>query len=149
MESKLIVWDLDLTLVDSSHRMRFDKNGAFDLEFWINNATKENIFKDKLLPLYFKYEEFKAKGFKQALITARSLKEADVDYLYFNKLSFNAGIYHREKSLVSDKELKEKYTDILINELGYKPYMAFDDKSENLAVFAKYGFFTFNSKYFY
>ena len=51
MIKKIKVYDLDGTLIDSSHRYR-TKDGRIDLEHWRENDTRLNIFKDSFLDLY-------------------------------------------------------------------------------------------------
>ena len=45
------IWDLDGTVIDSSHRYSTLPNGDIDLPQWIADNTRENIEQDKLLPL--------------------------------------------------------------------------------------------------
>tara|TARA_R110000737_G_scaffold75921_2_gene106155 strand:+ start:68 stop:556 length:489 start_codon:yes stop_codon:yes gene_type:complete len=45
------IWDLDGTVIDSSHRYSTLANGDIDLPRWIADNTRENIQQDKLLPL--------------------------------------------------------------------------------------------------
>jgi hypothetical protein len=45
------IWDLDGTVIDSSHRYSTLPNGDIDLPKWIADNTRENIEQDKLLPL--------------------------------------------------------------------------------------------------
>jgi hypothetical protein len=45
------IWDLDGTVIDSSHRYSTLANGDIDLPRWIADNTKANIEQDKLLPL--------------------------------------------------------------------------------------------------
>lgn len=45
------IWDIDGTVVDSSHRYHTLANGDIDLPKWIANNTRANIEKDTLLPL--------------------------------------------------------------------------------------------------
>jgi hypothetical protein len=45
------IWDLDGTVIDSSHRYSTLENGDIDLPKWIADNTRENIEQDKLLPL--------------------------------------------------------------------------------------------------
>ena len=45
------IWDLDGTVIDSSHRYSTLANGDIDLPRWIADNTRENIEQDKLLPL--------------------------------------------------------------------------------------------------
>ena len=45
------IWDLDGTVIDSSHRYSTLENGDIDLPKWIADNTRENIERDSLLPL--------------------------------------------------------------------------------------------------
>jgi hypothetical protein len=45
------IWDLDGTVIDSSHRYSTLENGDIDLPRWIADNTRENIERDSLLPL--------------------------------------------------------------------------------------------------
>ena len=45
------IWDLDGTVIDSSHRYSTLENGDIDLPRWIADNTRANIEKDTLLPL--------------------------------------------------------------------------------------------------
>ena len=45
------IWDLDGTVIDSSHRYSTLANGDIDLPRWIADNTRENIERDSLLPL--------------------------------------------------------------------------------------------------
>ena len=58
-EYLVVAFDLDHTLVNASHRGRRDKDGNWDLEYWIENSVLKNIMKDRLLPLVDVYREFK------------------------------------------------------------------------------------------
>ena len=45
------IWDLDGTVIDSTHRYSTLANGDIDLPRWIADNTRANIEKDTLLPL--------------------------------------------------------------------------------------------------
>ena len=45
------IWDLDGTVIDSSHRYSTLANGDIDLPRWIADNTRANIEQDTLLPL--------------------------------------------------------------------------------------------------
>ena len=44
------IFDLDNTVIDSSHRQTF-VDGKLDLDAWTRDNTKKNIRKDSLLPI--------------------------------------------------------------------------------------------------
>ena len=45
------IFDLDHTVIDSSHRQLTKADGSLDLAHWIANNTREKIMADSLLPL--------------------------------------------------------------------------------------------------
>ena len=45
------IFDLDHTVIDSSHRQLTKADGSLDLAHWITNNTREKIMADSLLPL--------------------------------------------------------------------------------------------------
>lgn len=47
----LHVFDLDMTVIDSSHRRHFLPDGSLDLDHWRKSCTAEHINRDTLLPL--------------------------------------------------------------------------------------------------
>ena len=49
-----VIWDLDQTLIDSSHR------NTGDLAHWIEHSTVEHIMKDSLLPMVSVYRSMVA-----------------------------------------------------------------------------------------
>ena len=49
--NKYKIWDLDGTVIDSSHRYSTLPNGDINLPRWIQDNTRENIERDSLLPL--------------------------------------------------------------------------------------------------
>ena len=40
------VFDLDGTVIDSSHRQITNKDGTLNLDLWRHNSTRSKIFKD-------------------------------------------------------------------------------------------------------
>lgn len=51
MITKLKIYDLDGTIINSLHRYRTNASNRIDLDYWIKNDTPENIFKDTFLTL--------------------------------------------------------------------------------------------------
>ena len=45
------IYDLDHTVIDSSHRAATLPNGSIDLDHWREHSTPELIARDRLLPL--------------------------------------------------------------------------------------------------
>ena len=78
----LYIFDVDGTVIDSSHRQLALPNGDIDLTHWKENSTKEKIFKDELLPLarYMRRAIANPKT-QTAICTARNLGKYDYQYL--------------------------------------------------------------------
>ena len=100
--------------------------------------------KDKLLPLVEVFREFKKTGFTNIAVTAREMTNGDYEYLKKHDLHFDM-ILHRGDSKELDLVLKEKKLDLLFKDTDLKPFLAFDDKQENLDIFEKFGFTCINA----
>ncbi len=142
----IIAWDLDGTLIDASHRSRYLESGDYDIEYWREHCLEEYIEKDTLLPLASVFFEFQKTGYTQIAVTARDMTISDFEFLKRRNMHFEM-ILHRKDSLELDEVLKNERLQEFLNEEGRIPFMAFDDKKENLEVFDNYGFRTFNAKY--
>jgi len=84
------IFDLDHTVIDSSHRQLTLANGSLDLDHWIANNTREKILADSLLPLADHWREAKAKGAEIVICTARVMGEHDLEFLRDNGLEYDA-----------------------------------------------------------
>ena len=51
------IFDLDDTVIDSSHRQRLLSSGSIDLDYWRAHSTVGLIARDSLLPLAVKMQE--------------------------------------------------------------------------------------------
>ena len=77
----VIGFDLDMTLIDSSHRHASKADGSIDLAHWFQNATPERIAKDGLLPLARCVRTFYNAGNNIVFCTARCMQQADYDWI--------------------------------------------------------------------
>ena len=77
-ENPIFIFDLDGTTVDSRHRTTM----PFNLAYWNENATRENILKDALMQLSKKMVELIGFGYEVVICTARTLSKYDYEYLY-------------------------------------------------------------------
>ncbi len=48
---RYVIFDLDATVIDSSHRQITKSDGSLDLEAWRKNSTYPKVMRDSLLPL--------------------------------------------------------------------------------------------------
>ena len=88
LSPKICIYDLDGTIIDSSHRATHDENGNIDLENWKANSTKEMIFQDDLLPMYWQLVADYKEGNIIVICTAREMGKWDMEYLH------SMGIYY-------------------------------------------------------
>lgn len=139
MKNLVNIFDLDMTLIDSSHRQ------GSTLEYWIENSTRENIFLDKLMPISNIFFELDKTNFTNIAVTAREMSIHDFDFLLYHNINFKM-ILHRGSSKELDEVLKRSKLQELFESGFYKPFLAFDDKQENLQVFEEFGFKTFDAK---
>lgn len=86
---RITIFDLDHTVIDSSHRQVTKPDGSLDLDHWIENCTRERILEDSLLPLADEMRaRFKA-GHRIVICTARVMSPYDYEFLQRNNLPFD------------------------------------------------------------
>jgi len=83
---KTVIFDLDGTVIDSSHRANILPDGSLDLADWIENNRPEKILRDSLLPMAKLWRGFIAGGATIAICTARYMQDADFQFLRVNGL---------------------------------------------------------------
>jgi hypothetical protein len=83
MKTKRIhVYDLDGVLVDTSHRYRNTPEGKIDLVYWFKMRTKENISKDKILPMAKQYiDDCLNPEIYTVICTSRMYHENDIEFI--------------------------------------------------------------------
>ena len=101
-------FDLDHTVIDSSHRQITRPDGSLDLAAWIHNNTRANIMADTLLPLAAQWRRVDRKGATIVICTARVMGEHDYEYLRRHGLRWDACLSRREGDATPDADLKEK-----------------------------------------
>ena len=149
-----IVFDLDGTIVDTSHRYR-NKPGTneIDLDYWFANSTPENIARDTLLPLANAWRRYFAEGHEIVVCTARSWDRHPLmtcepgpiyeRFLADNDLQYHALLYRNmagpDHETLSDGDLKTR----LLNDWAARTGKAVDWRKravmfdDNQAVIAK------------
>jgi hypothetical protein len=85
-----VIFDLDGTVIDSSHRQNTLPDGSLDLARWIENNTYDKIMADSLLPLANQMRNIKAAGHTVIVCTARAFQIADQEFLAANGLEYDA-----------------------------------------------------------
>tara|TARA_Y100000592_G_scaffold23952_1_gene37381 strand:+ start:165 stop:677 length:513 start_codon:yes stop_codon:yes gene_type:complete len=131
---KICIYDLDGTIIDSSHRAKHDEHGNLDLDHWKENNTKENILNDDLLPMYWQLRNDYENGNIVILCTARELGKWDLEFIHKMGIYYDY-IYSRPKAnFTKDEILKKAQLRHFWNFKQYRKYRKYfyDDKVENL-----------------
>ena len=147
LNKKICIYDLDGTIIDSSHRARHDKNGKLDLDHWKRNCTKENIFRDDLLPMYWQLVHDYKQGDIIVICTAREMSKYDFQYLHEMGIYYDY-IKHRGNSTSLDYKLKRRLLNPFFNLRQFQKLEKFfyDDNQLNLGAISDMGATVVNAK---
>ena len=104
---KTFIFDLDHTVIDSSHRQITLADGSLDLDNWIANCTQEKIMADKLLPLAQHWRRLQAAGNEIVVCTARVMGKWDHVFLAAHNLTADAILSRPLGCVDADADLKE------------------------------------------
>ena len=148
LNPKIRIYDLDGTIIDSSHRARHDKNGKLDLDHWKRNNTKENIFKDDLLPMYWQLVGDYKRGDHIILCTAREMGKWDYEYLHQMGIYYDRILSRPTGVETADWKLKKKLLNPFFNLKPFKKYEKYfyDDNNSNLLAIGNMGARITNAK---
>ena len=102
------IYDLDHTVIDSSHRQATLPNGDLDLDHWREHSTPALIARDRLLPLAKHWRTQRERGCEIVVCTARVMGEADYRYLADRGLVWDAMLSRIEGDSTPDALLKER-----------------------------------------
>lgn len=91
-----LVFDLDETVINSSHRTPNFPDGTLNLQAYRENHTAENVAKDTLLPLARTMQKAIENGYNVAILTARDMKQCDYAFLARHGI-YARFIYSRDK----------------------------------------------------
>jgi hypothetical protein len=124
MIKRLAIYDMDGTIVDSSHRYQtLTKNDkeVIDLAFWRENCTPEKIAQDTLLPLASQYQaDLKDTECYVIIATARVMIQADFDFINNVLGTPNYIIYRKQGDNQSGGTLKIKGLQKFFNLKNFK-----------------------------
>ena len=147
----LYIFDLDGTVIDSSHRQNTLPDGSLDLAHWVENNTVDKILADSLLPLAEKMRSVRAVKDTVAVITARVIQDADLAFLKRNDLRFNYLFSRAQGNTSPDDILKKRAILKLARKLQRsmnwmrKNTVFFDDNLEVLGIMESMGIKTINA----
>ena len=138
---KLNIFDLDHTVIDSSHRQSTRADGSLDLDHWIDNCTPQKIAADSLLPLVNELRHRYGRGERIVICTARVMSRADYRFLLANNIPFDFILSRPRNDRTPDAELKHKQLTRLFARVNVQARNVnlFDDNDGVLAVMSKVG----------
>jgi len=102
------IFDLDHTVIDSSHRQLTKADGSLDLTHWRENCTHEKIMGDTLLPLARTMRDAINNGQNVIICTARVLGRSDIIFLAKHGLLTSVILSRPEGDNTPDAELKTR-----------------------------------------
>ena len=111
------IWDLDGTVIDSSHRYSTLENGDIDLPRWIADNTPENIGRDEMLPLARLMRSNYQQGDTVIICTARVLGYWDNVFLSENRIKAQHILSRKLGDTRGDAEMKREKLFSLFSDL--------------------------------
>ena len=102
----IFIYDLDHTVIDSSHRQLTREDGSLDLDAWRENCTRDKIMADKLLPIAHQWRLHYKRGATIIVCTARVMSQDDLDFLAIHELPYHAMLSRPEGNDSPDAWLK-------------------------------------------
>ena len=147
----MIIFDLDSTVIDSSHRQLTKADGSLDLNAWRENCTQEKIMGDSLLPLAAGMRDFISRGWHVIICTARIMGEHDYQFLKEHGLYVGDILSRPNNCNMADADLKEMLLRGYADSIGFsyarfcKGASIYDDNINVLERLASHGILTHNS----
>ena len=138
---RICIFDLDGTVIDSSHRATHDENGNIDLSDWKAKSTKDLIFQDSLLPLYAQLVNDYKQGNMIIICTARELGKWDYEYIHAHNIYYDRIISRPKGNDTTDSILKKAQLKYLFNLPQYRKCekIFYDDNPSNLLAVGSLG----------
>ena len=140
MFNNILIFDLDGTTIDSSHRHATLPDGTLNLAKWIENSTPEKIFQDQVLPLGKLVSKLGKKHYT-IICTARVLSHADLEFLMNNGICVDKIISRPLGNNTPDGELKKKQLNsfLSLKQFKNKNVIMFDDADSVRSIVRKIG----------
>jgi len=141
IEPKICIYDLDGTIIDSSHRATHDEKGNIDLKGWKEKSTKDFIFQDSLMPLYTQLVKDYKNGHMVIICTARELGKWDYEYINMHNIYYDRIISRPKGNTTIDWKLKQNQLRYLFTlpQYKHKQKIFYDDNGNNLFALADLG----------
>lgn len=148
MNKHVIVFDLDGTVIDSSHRTPTHKDGTLNLTRYLEMQVREHIFKDNLLPLASVMQKLHNMGHYIIICTARIMSQDDIDFLHYHKIPYHSMQSRLQKEDgIKDAILKHRKLTKLKNlpQFRNKHWIMFEDAKPVISAMRKIGITCLNA----
>ena len=141
MIKNISIFDLDGTIIDSSHRQATLPDGTLNLSAWKENATPEKIFDDKVLPLATQVRRRQKAGDYVMVCTARQMSDADFEFLQNVGICPDKIISRPDGNNTPDGELKAKQLNsfLSLKQFAKANKVMFDDAASVRSTLRKIG----------
>ena len=146
MIKNISIFDLDGTIIDSSHRQATLSDGTLNLEHWFENATAEKIFDDTVLPLATQVRKRQRAGDYVMVCTARNMQDADFEFLQNEGICPDKIISRPDGNMEADGVLKAKQLRSFFNlkQFAKANKVMFDDAASVRSTLRKIGIAVIN-----
>lgn len=146
---RVVIFDLDETVVDSAHRTPNHADGTLNLPLYLTLKTRENTLRDGLLPLANFWRSLDLSNTYVIVCTARIWADFDQEFLDIHGLKAHkiiARFTETDKTL-RDAELKSRELRKLFNLRQFRdlPKYMFDDAKPVISAIRKLGIVCLNS----
>ena len=146
------IFDLDHTIIDSSHRQLTKADGSLDLAHWIENNTPEKIAADTELPLANHWRKVQRSAYNSIIVcTARVIGADDLAWLDSHGLYADAVLSRAMGDSSPDWLLKERLLRQYASDTGQswarfcRNAEMFDDNKRVLKMVDYYGMTAYNA----
>lgn len=130
----IMIFDLDETIIDSSHRTPNRADGTLDLDRYFAMKNRKSIFEDSLLPLATFFKAIDRNKNYVVICTARAMNQDDFDYLAHHGIHAHLVLCRPEdgsENHIKDPVLKARKIQRLRNlkQFKNKPITMWDDSA--------------------
>lgn len=146
---RIVIFDLDETVVDSAHRTPNHPDGTLNLPLYLTLKTRENTMRDGLLPLAEFWKSLDLSETYVVVCTARTWADFDQEFLDTHGLRAHKIIarFTEAEKQMRDPELKRRGLSRLFNLKQFRnlPKYMFDDAKPVIAEMRRMGITCMNS----
>ena len=148
LKPEIKIYDLDGTIIDSSHRAIVNPDGTINLKKWREMNTKDFIFGDTLLPMYWQLVSDYKMGDIIVICTARNLNKHDMNFIHTMGIYYDYIISRPDGDITADDVLKWNQCKHFFNLKQFQKCRKtiFDDNVKTLTRFFSKGCNIVNSK---